>query len=233
MVGAFSFDSEKQVFGDLRQAEVPASAYLPVITRGTSDWNIQPQSQQQQRVPGGFDQDILRPLHSKSSQSSFHSSELSHERYTLTDAPVTRTKTVRSPGRMSEHHQHRPKSILVKRDGEGPRHVKSSKAGTTYRHRTSEIAAAPATDLRRNKTGKSTASRARSTHHSSTSFASPKMLQTRASTPLDSAPVFVKPAKPRPAQELLSTSTRGAADNGPPTRDLFRPLPPPPAFDSK
>lgn len=217
--GAYSFDSEKQDLGEMRLAEVPPTAYLPVITRGGKDWNIRPQEEK------NIDS-FHHTLKSKGSESSLQSSQLSHERHTLTDAPVPRPVVEKIREAPTSTSASRPKSILIKRDDQqtrkdGPIDRRISRRDGSYRQR-KPVPTYEQQGVQRTKTS---ASHHRSRQHpSSTSTASPKMFQKRSSTGQDVSPIFIKPSKPNASQEKDKDA------NAPQTRELFRPLPMPPAI---
>lgn len=207
--GAFSFDSEKQDMGGMRQAEVPPSAYLPVITRGAKEWDISPRRESKQDSA---------PLQSRRADPGSLDAGLSHPRHTLMDAAVpSRSKTIKADAIPGAFPAQRPKSILIKRDDQ---------QSGAYRHRMAADQGRTR-DLQRNKTvGKSALHQSKHRSSSSTSFASPRMLGQRASPRMGAAAIFMKPSDPHADHAAVKATETHA----PHTRELFRPLPMPPAF---
>lgn len=207
---AYSFDSEKQQSGDLRQAEVPPTAYLPVVTRGAKEWDIRPQRDHSE---------MGRIMQSNGSQSSLISSQLSHERHTLTDAPIRaaggieRHQPPRYASERANQSERRPKSILIRRDEHGNPIRSSQNQG--------EQRGAPPRPRGARRVG---------TISSSTSPASPRVLQGRSGGfPSTSPPLYMRPALPSPTQ---SSSESGSPKSS--TRSLIRSNPiAPPSYHSE
>lgn len=236
---AFSFDSEMQMPGALRQA--PLSSTVPVLTRGGGGWAVQRQQ--------GNDQDDLKPMRKpirqQNSDSTLRDSALSHDRHNLRDDGPTAASGKRQPvnggltGALNNTaNGARPKSILVK--------SAQQKAAMAARRSAGPNASVPTSkgDLQRRATKVA----------SSTSPGSPKMYQNRtpaaatrrivsstapgagaAGLPGTRKPIVLKPEMPArgmnanggQAGEKKSSDGNAALAN---TRDLYRPLPMPPSF---
>ncbi|PWN33001.1 uncharacterized protein FA14DRAFT_192044 [Meira miltonrushii] len=232
---AFSFDSEMQMPGALRQA--PLSSTVPVLTRGGGGWAVQRQQ--------GNDQDdfkpMRKPVRQQNSDTTLRDSALSHERHNLRDDGPTaasgKRQNVNGGGGVPLNNTAngaRPKSILVKNAQQ-----KAAMAARRSAGGPNAVAATSKGDLQRRATKVA----------SSTSHGSPKMYQNRTFA-ADTAtatkgtatgaggtrkPLILKPEMPArgmnanggQAGEKKSSDGNAAPAN---TRELYRPLPMPPSF---
>ncbi|MCO5566190.1 hypothetical protein L7F22_019866 [Adiantum nelumboides] len=236
---AFSFDSEMQMPGALRQA--PLSSTVPVLTRGGGGWAVQRQQ--------GNDQDdfkpMRKPVRQQHSDSTLRDSALSHDRHILRDDGPTAANGKRQPvnglinGALNNTaNGARPKSILVK-NAQQKAAARRSAAGPN--------AVTSKGDLQRRATKVA----------SSTAPGSPKMYQNRtpaitttkggvsstaagtgaAGLPATRKPIVLKPEMPARGMNAnggqageKKSSDGNATNNSTNTRELYRPLPMPPSF---
>lgn len=259
---SFSFESEKQFPRDLRQAQAPLSATVPVMTRGSGGWAIQ----RNEGNGAGYDQARTapkyahKPMVKQASDSTLRDSALSHDRVTLQDdGPANRPQQQRAVSAnvvrsANENGGARPKSILIKRSQDRLRQQQAQQQETvgTYRNRTAQF---DQQALQRGKTNGgnharnvvSTSSASAKTFHQRSNtmvnaagrgdraarvsdYADKKRVSVPAAAPTSSHNVHRKPIvlKPETPLRVANGSASGHSDGSNSSRDLYRPLPPPP-----
>lgn len=220
----FSFDAEKQDHAHIRQAQVPLSAAVPVLTRGSGGWAIERKEER-----SGGESETSGSNYSRSSAahvirqskaglppatSNTRDAALSQPR--IAQRTVDAKPAVAQVKRQGDRYNgQRPKSILIKRSQEKLRQQQREATGA-YRHRNPNA-------MQRS---------------SSTPTGSPRTLQHRWSQEnlhkkrSGALVAAVQPAKPDAG--IVSNgrlgATNAATEQAGNTRELYRPLPLPPAI---